>query len=245
MDVGIVWMIAVSQWVAALPGAIGRMASFGSGPLAAMSIGIILLGLLRTPLRWAGAGLIVLATAWALATPQPDILVSGDGHNVGVRGKDGRFRVMRTGKDAFLVREWLAGDADPRIAGDAALSEGVSCDEAGCLTPTGDGKLVALSLKPESLADDCAHAAVIVTTRPPPPDCAALVIGQEMLRQQGTLSLQKTANGYAITAIRPRGVDRPWAPAIAEAEPETASPKRTPVRPVDATPDESDRQTED
>jgi competence protein ComEC len=245
MDVGIVWMIAVSQWVAALPGAIGRMASFGSGPLAAMSIGIILLGLLRTPLRWAGAGLIVLATAWALMTPQPDILVSGDGHNVGVRGKDGRFRVMRTGKDAFLVREWLAGDADPRTAADAALSEGVSCDEAGCLTTMADGTLVALSLKPDALADDCAHAAVIVTTRPPPPDCAAFVIGQEMLRQQGTLALRKTASGYAITAIRPRGVDRPWAPAIADAEPETASPKRTPARPVDATPAERDQQAED
>lgn len=245
MDVGIVWMIAVSQWVAALPGAIGRMASFGSGPLAAMSIGIILLGLLRTPLRWAGAGLIVFATAWALMTPQPDILVSGDGHNVGLRGKDGRFRVMRTGKDAFLVREWLAGDADPRTAADAALEEGVSCDEAGCLATTADGKLVALSLKPESLADDCAHAAIVVTTRPPPPDCAALVIGQEMLRQQGTLALRKTASGYAIAAIRPRGVDRPWAPAIADAEPETASPKRIPARPVDATPAESDRQVED
>ena len=33
MDVGIDWMIAVSQWVAALPGAIGRMAAFGTGPL--------------------------------------------------------------------------------------------------------------------------------------------------------------------------------------------------------------------
>ena len=245
MDVGIGWMIAVSQWVAALPGAIGRMASFSTGPLAAMSMGIVLLGLLRTPLRWAGAGTIVLATIWALATPQPDILVSGDGHNVGVRGKDGRFRVMRTGKDAFLVREWLAADADPRAVGDTALSDGVSCDETGCLAQTADGKLVALALKADALADDCAHAAVIVTTRQPPPDCAALVIDQAMLRKQGTLSLQKTANGYEITAIRPRGVDRPWAPAIADPEPETVSPKRTPSRAVDATPAESDLQSDD
>ncbi len=55
MGVGIDWMIAVTQWVAALPGAIGRMAAFGIGPLIAASAGIILLGLLRTPLRWSGA----------------------------------------------------------------------------------------------------------------------------------------------------------------------------------------------
>ena len=61
MDFGIEWMIAVSQWVAALPGAIGRMAAFGTGPLIAATVGIILLGLLRTPLRWSGAVVIGLA----------------------------------------------------------------------------------------------------------------------------------------------------------------------------------------
>jgi predicted membrane metal-binding protein len=55
MGLGIDWMIVVTQWVAALPGAIGRMAAFGIGPLIAASAGIILLGLLRTPLRWLGA----------------------------------------------------------------------------------------------------------------------------------------------------------------------------------------------
>ena len=37
MGVGIDWMIVVTQWVAALPGAIGRMAAFGIGPLIAAS----------------------------------------------------------------------------------------------------------------------------------------------------------------------------------------------------------------
>ena len=43
MGIGIDWMIAVTRWVAALPGAIGRMAAFGTGPLIAASIGIVLL----------------------------------------------------------------------------------------------------------------------------------------------------------------------------------------------------------
>ncbi len=245
MDVGIQWMILVSQWVAALPGAIGRMASFGTGPLAAMSAGIIVLGLSRTPLRWAGAGMIVLATVWAVATPQPDILVSGDGHNVGVRGRDGRLRVMRTGKDAFLIREWLAADADPRVATDVALTEGVSCDEAGCVMRALGGGLVALAIKPDALADDCANAAVVVTTRQPSADCAAFVIDQEALRTRGTMALRKTVSGYEIIANRPRGVNRPWAPAIAEAVTEISSTKRISPRPVDATPAESDLQADD
>jgi competence protein ComEC len=135
MGFGIDWMIAVTQWVAGLPGAIGRMAAFGIGPVIAASVGIILLGLLRTPLRWTGAAALVLAVVWALAVPQPDILVSGDGHNVGVRGKDGRLHLMRTAKDGFLLKEWLAADADGRQPTDASLAEGVSCDEVGHITP--------------------------------------------------------------------------------------------------------------
>jgi competence protein ComEC len=111
MGVGIDWMIFVTEWVAALPGAIGRMAAFGIGPLILSSVGIVLLGLLRSPLRWSGAIVFVLSVVWALAVPQPDILISGDGHNVGVRGKDGRLHVMHTAKDAFLLKEWLAADA--------------------------------------------------------------------------------------------------------------------------------------
>ncbi|NGX94931.1 MAG: ComEC/Rec2 family competence protein, partial [Candidatus Afipia apatlaquensis] len=246
MDVGIGWMVAVSQWVAALPGAIGQIASFGAGPLAVMSAGIIALGLLRTPLRWMGAGLIVLATLWALTAPQPDVLVAGDGHAVAVRGKDGRLRLMRTGKDAFLSREWLAADADMRKATEASLTDGVSCDPSGCVVQAADGSTVALTLKPDAFADDCARAAVIVTLRQPPADCAAMVLDREMLRRRGTLALRKTADGYAITANRPRGVDRPWSPANADDDIETPAVRSNRSgTSVDATPAESDLQPDD
>ncbi|HEX7789738.1 MAG TPA: ComEC/Rec2 family competence protein, partial [Afipia sp.] len=246
MDAGIGWMIAVAQWVAALPGAIGRIASFGTGPLAAMSAGIIAVGLLRTPLRWVGAGLIALATVWALATPQPDILVAGDGHTVAVRNKDGGLRLMRFGKDTFLAREWLAADADHRKVTDASLTDGVSCDATGCVVQAADGSMIALTLKPEAFADDCGRAAVIVTLRQAPADCVAMVLDQKTLRGRGTLALRKTADGYAITANRSRGLDRPWSPANTEDEPEmSAGRPNRPVQPVDATPAESDLQPDD
>ena len=76
MGVGIDWMIAVAQWVAALPGAVGRMPAFGIGPLIAASLGIILLGLLRTPLRWSGAVLVLLGGAlggWGAAAGHSDL----------------------------------------------------------------------------------------------------------------------------------------------------------------------------
>src|SRR5262249_4617129 len=61
MGAGIEWMVAVSVWVASLPGAVGRVTAFGTGPLLLGSAGLIVLGLLRSPLRWAGALLVALA----------------------------------------------------------------------------------------------------------------------------------------------------------------------------------------
>jgi competence protein ComEC len=247
MGAGIDWMIVVTQWVAALPGAIGRMAGFGIGPLIAASAGIILLGLLRTPLRWLGAAAVVLAVVWALAAPQPDVLVSADGRNVGVRGKDGRLHLMRTAKDVFLLKEWLAADADPRQPTDASLAEGVSCDEAGCVEQTADGGFVTLALRPDALADDCERAALVVTMRQAPPSCASPVIDRDRLRRLGAMALRRTAAGFAIDAVRPKGVDRPWSPAAAgDIEAETNLVTRpTAPRAVDATPSEADLQAED
>jgi competence protein ComEC len=248
MGLGIDWMIAVTRWVADLPGAIGRMAAFGIGPLIAASLGIVLLGLLRTPLRWSGAAVLALSVVWALALPQPDILISADGHNVGVRGQDGRLHLMRTAKDAFLLKEWLAADADPRPSTDPSLAEGVSCDEAGCVTPIAAGGLVALALQPEAVADDCARAALVVTARQAPPACSSAVMSGDRLRGQGATALWRTGNGFAVNAVRPRGTDRPWSPAVggaAEAETTLVTPRPAAPRAVDATPSEADQQAED
>jgi competence protein ComEC len=124
MGIGIDWMVAVTRWMAALPGAVGRIAAFGIGPLIAASIGIVLMGLLRSPQRWAGAVALAIAIAWALQVRQPDVLIAGDGRSVAVRGGDRNLHLMRTAKDSFLVREWLASDADPRNASDAGLGAG-------------------------------------------------------------------------------------------------------------------------
>ena len=53
MGYGIEWMDWVALWVASLPGAYGRIALFGTGPLLFATAGLLLMGLLKT--RCAGA----------------------------------------------------------------------------------------------------------------------------------------------------------------------------------------------
>src|SRR2546430_7357969 len=149
---------------------------------------------------------------------------------------------MRSGKDAFLTREWLAGDADVRLFGDPSLADGVSCDDSGCVTQAAGGALVALALRPDALADDCTRAALIVTSRQAPSGCGASVISTERLRRQGALALRRTRDGFAVDAVKPGGIDRPGAPGSGEGgggnnipPPRGASPP-----PGHATPSEAD-----
>jgi competence protein ComEC len=154
---------------------------------------------------------------------------------------------MRTAKDAFLVKEWLAADADARQPTDPSLNEGVSCDEAGCVGQLADGGLVALALRPDALSDDCEHAALLVTARQAPPSCPSSVVSGERLRRQGAMALRRGAAGFTVDAVKPKGVDRPWSPALAGDTEDKGSlaPRPATGRAVDATPAEADQQAEE
>jgi competence protein ComEC len=246
MGIGIDWMIAVTRWVAALPGAVGRMAAFGTGPLIAASSGIIVMGLLRTPLRWSGALLLLLALVWALTAPQPDVLISADGRSVAVRGSDGHLHLMQTGRDVFLVKEWLAADADARLPNDASLTNGVSCDGEGCVVALADGALATHANSAAALSDDCDRAVLIVSSRQAPRDCAAAVIDRDRLRRQGPLVLRRKADGFEVEAAKPRGLDRPWAPTSGDSVADVSTLSRPQAAGgKEATPSESDLQPDD
>ena len=90
MGYGIEWMDAVGLWVAGLPGAFGRVTSFGTGPLLLATTGLLVVGLLKTPLRWSGFLLAALAALWAAFTPVPDVLVAADGRTCAVPTADWR-----------------------------------------------------------------------------------------------------------------------------------------------------------
>jgi competence protein ComEC len=241
MGAGIDWMIAVATWVAALPGAVGRIPAFGIGPLLVGSAGLLVICLLRTPLRLIGGVLAVAAVAWAAATERPDILIAADGRAAAIRGADGRLAVASTGRDTFAVRDWLAADGDGRAVNDPSLRAGVRCDPIGCIGRLADGRLVALSLSLEAFAEDCARAAVIASPREAPPGCAALAFDRTQWRQSGAVELHRDGQGFAVTPTRPPGYDRPWAPTRVAPRPVTRPGLRTP----DATPRSEDREPGD
>src|SRR5215467_8520687 len=153
MGHGIEWMISVALWVTSFPGAVGRMAAFGSGPLLLCTAGLVVLCLLKTPLRFIGALLIGGAIMLMIRAPQPDVLIAADGSAAAVRGESGRLSVVKSGGDLFALREWLAADADARAPNDSTLGEGIRCDAVGCVGKLRDGSLVAIAKTTEAFEE--------------------------------------------------------------------------------------------
>ncbi len=240
MDAGLNWMVWVSLWVASLPGAIGHVPAFGTGALVLATIGILMLGLLKTSLRWSGAVVVVAAVVWVLKTPQPDILVGADGTTVAARGADGRLQMVQTRKDLFLAKEWLAADADARLVNDPSVMQGGACDAAGCALELSDGRYVTIARRADAFADDCEKALVIVTFRQPPPGCRATILGRDQLRSSGSMAIWRRGDGLVIEAARPKGADRPWAhtDVAGQVIPSVQGETAPSARPVDATPSE-------
>jgi competence protein ComEC len=240
MGEGIGWMTDVALWVTSLPGAVGHMPAFGTGPLLVGTFGLLLLCLLRTPLRLSGAVLAVIAAAWALATPRPDVLVAGDGRVAAIRAGDGRLSFLASGRDSFVVKEWLAADGDARGPKDASLREGVACDAIGCVGRLRDGRLATVAFKAEAFVEDCARAAVVISQRSAPIACAARLVDRNAWRERGAIALHWDGARFVERAARPPGTDRPWARSLRD------TPAAAPARGArDATPRGTDLEADD
>ncbi|MFT4026386.1 MAG: ComEC/Rec2 family competence protein [Novosphingobium sp.] len=95
-------LLAIAHWTASRPGAVTRLPAIGDGAFALFLIGALWLALWRGRARLLGvvpAG--IAAGALALLHP-PDLLISGDGHHVGiVEGGGDRLLLLRESRESF------------------------------------------------------------------------------------------------------------------------------------------------
>jgi len=156
-------MLAMGRWVASLPGAVTQAAAMPIAALVLMSLGGLWLVIWRKRWRWWGLLPVVIGIGAAWTAPLPDMVVAGDARTVAIRGSDGLLHFVRKPADKYAARDWLRRDGNGRDIEDAVGVPGIRCDGVGCVVK---GKsLIAVSIKPEALAEDCAQAQVVVSGR--------------------------------------------------------------------------------
>ena len=94
-------LLGIAHFTAAQPGAVKLMPQISAWAFALFVAGELWLALWRGRSRLWGLVPIGAATAMLLTTPVPDVLVSGDGQQVGVTTEDGGLLTLREGRSDY------------------------------------------------------------------------------------------------------------------------------------------------
>lgn len=211
---GIEMLLAVSSFVASLPGAEVRAPSIAAASLLLISAGLLWLCLWR--LRWRLLGLPAIGLGLVLIPvliDPPDILVAPDGAAIAVRDHAGLLRVSGARAGSYIVEQFFDEEGGPP-ADSAALREGVRCDASACLLLDADGAHVSHILDPAAFAEDCGRVAVVATPLTAPTDCRApLVIDAPRLSRFGAhavrIDVEDGKPVFSVTTDR-SATPRPW-----------------------------------
>jgi competence protein ComEC len=209
--------LAVSDWVAKLPGAIVVVPSAPAIALPVSFLGLLFACLWKGRARWAGLPVAAAVLIWPRAEP-PQVWIASDGTNAVVR--DGRQAVvLRPDAKAFAVDLWTKrrGLAP---AGPEALSAHFDCDRKGCAPTTAVAgvKVGAWWWRkppPEDRVDALCRSAELVVFRGRvdrlPPSCARpLVLDAFDFERGGAVELwRRNGRWLALWSRDVRG-ERPW-----------------------------------
>lgn len=172
-------LLSLAHWTADRPGAVRLMPQIGSGTFALFVVGGLWLALWHNRVRFLGLVPVLAGAASLAMTPTPDILVTGDGRQVGIVGEGDRLLLLRETRSDY-VRDNLLESAG--LAGEPlALKDwpGARCSRDFCTLVLRRGGrdwtlLMALSrqrIEERALASACERADIVVADRWLPSSC--------------------------------------------------------------------------
>lgn len=214
-------LLALAHGVADAPGAVASLASMPRAAFALMVGGGLWISLWKGGLRMAGLLPLAAGAAWALASPAPDLLVTGDGKHLAVRGDDGGYALLRP-RAGDYVQGLLAESAGVDGTLDALdRLDGARCGPDMCAVELMRGarrwRLLATRsdyhLPIEALARACREADIVVSDRRLPRSCVPRWIKADrtLLVRTGGLSIDLSA--ASVNSVAGLDGDHPWAVA--------------------------------
>jgi competence protein ComEC len=225
----LLWLAHVT---ASAPGAVAALPAMPGGAYALIVAGGLWVALWRTGVRWAGAAPFALGLGWALLTPPPDLLVTGDGRHLAIRMANGEMALLRDRAGdytrAMLSENGGAEDAELALLSDAP---GARCSPDLCLVEvaadarrwrvlaTRSGYLVPW----REMIAACRAADVVVSERRLPPGCAPrwLKLDRDTLAKTGGVAIR--FGDMAVRTVRGGG-RHPWLHPLTVQPPYQARP---------------------
>jgi competence protein ComEC len=213
-------LLGLAHATAAAPGAVAMLPTMPPAAFALMVAGGLWILLWCTRLRRWGIVPAAIGAFWAAATPPPDLLVTGDGRHLALRGPSGELAILR-GRAGDYVRSMLGESA----GSDAAMAEidtlaGARCNADLCIADIGkDGRrwrLLATRSRHlvdiEPLKRACAAADIVVSDRRLPRTCVPrwLKADRAFLERTGGLAVT-LSEPPRVATVADRIGRHPWA----------------------------------
>ncbi|HEX8644557.1 MAG TPA: ComEC/Rec2 family competence protein [Allosphingosinicella sp.] len=212
-------LLALAHVAASAPGAVAMLPTMPTGAFALIVAGGLWICLWRTRMRRWGLAPLALGTAIALATPAPDLLVTGDGRHLALRRESGDLAILR-GRAGDYVRSLLSENS----GAEAEFYEVEQLREAACsadlcavhlrrggrlwrLLATRSNRFVDAA----AFARACAQADIVVSDRRLPRSCRPLWLkaDRELLEATGGLAIRLGARAQVETVAQSVG-GHPW-----------------------------------
>jgi len=211
-------LLWIAHATASIPGSIAALPAMPGGAFGLMAGGGLWVALWRTRWRRLGALPFAVGAGWALATPAPDLLVTGDGRHVAIRTARGELALLRdrvgdytsdmlaenSGVDGELL--FLADQPEARCSRDLCLVEHRSGQRVWRVLATRSAYLVPAG----ELIAACRAADIVVSERRLPEACTPrwLKLDRAMLGRTGGVAVT-FRTGHVATVLQP-GDRHPW-----------------------------------
>jgi competence protein ComEC len=218
MQEGLEIMLRIAAWVASWPGAVIPLASFPVSALVSMSYGGIWIVIWQARWRWLGVLPVALGIGIALRSSPPDVMISNSGHNVAVRGSDGKLGFLSARRDRFDAGMWLSASGDARDLSEALKDKtrAFDCSADHCLSLSETGHWVAVAQEQAAAGDACRYADVLVLSAEEGTAVCGpktLVIDRSTLAREGAISVWLRGPTPVWTSVKRERGRRLWAPA--------------------------------
>ncbi len=223
-------LLWIAHLVAGWPGAVAALATVPPGAFALIVGGGLWLALWSGSIRTFGIIPAAAGMIWALTMPAPDIIVTGDGVHLAVRGPDGTLATLRP-RAGDYVRSVLAersGETGDLADLDALPNSDCSADSCRIAIAAGHRQWRVLATRSRYLAPiaamnaDCALADIVVSDRVLPRGCKPRWLRADKALLAGTGGLAVTFATGRVETTHEGKDDHPWA---------VAAPRPMPRRP--------------
>ena len=211
-------LLWVAHHVAATPGAVAALPTMPVAAFMLMVAGGVWLTLWRTRVRRLGLVPLALGAAWALATPAPDLLVTGDGRHLAVVGTDGRIALLRPRAGDYVRGQLGESAGSEEEAFDLDAMPGARCSPDLCIADLmrGGRRWRLLATRTPYFVDiaamnaACAAADIVVSDRRLPRSCRPrwLKADRSLLARTGGLAVR--LDGPSVETVAERAGRHPW-----------------------------------